>query len=263
LGNPSTLNPDRYSFSSVRQFVDLPKTASTAELRWWHFHRTEEAPTETVGIDVDRQEVILLNPDLSPLAILYRVLRNEGGFAQEVVDLTPYRGRSFYVYFNVFNNGNGRRTWMFLDNVSLCAFYPGGVAAPWVAWTPSATPSPMPTLTATPTNMAIVPMGEAGAAAGAVPPIADLSAGSNPLAAEIAASQPTPDLTAAAIAAAAAAEGPAPSPEEQQAGQATEEAPVVGAQGTPPWVGIAGVLCGIVLIIGLLVLGIVRAINRE
>lgn len=263
LGNPSTLNPDRFSFSSVRQIVNLPSTASTAELRWWHFHRTEEAPTESVGIGVDRQEVILLNPDLSTLAVLYRVLRNEGGFAQEVVDLTPYRGRSFYVYFNTFNDGNGRRTWMFLDNVSLCAFYPGGVAAPWVAWTPSATPSALPTLTATPTNMAMAPMSEAAMAVGAVAPITDLSAGGNELAASIAASQPVADGVPVADVALTAE---TPQPLTAGAEVVTDEqvaAPDAVVDQTPRWVGIAGVLCGIVLIIGLLVLGIVRVISRD
>ena len=45
------------------------------------------------------------------------------------VDLTPYLDGSYYLYFNVYNDGNGKRTWMFLDDVQLLVCY-GNAAAP-------------------------------------------------------------------------------------------------------------------------------------
>lgn len=120
LGNPPNFRPDAHSFSSMRQLVTIPANSPIVQLRWFHIQGTEETPADIINIGEDRQEVVLLNSDLSTLAVVYRVRRNEGAFVQDVVDLTQYRGRSVYVYFNAFNDGNGRRTWMYVDNALLC-----------------------------------------------------------------------------------------------------------------------------------------------
>ena len=59
-----------------------------------------------------------------------------------MVDLTPYRGQSLVLYFNVYNDGNGQRTWQYLDDVChLHMCYPERDATPVI---PTAIPLPTP-----------------------------------------------------------------------------------------------------------------------
>lgn len=144
---------NRGSYSSIRQLVTIPATATAVTLRWWHLYGTQEAVAGDPGTSSDRQEVLLLTPDERVLAVLQRVRRNDGAWQQETVDLTPYRGQSFSLYFNVYNNGNGASTWVYIDEVqvSTCT---GATPAP-TGTTPVATatntPIVAPTITATPT----------------------------------------------------------------------------------------------------------------
>ena len=147
----------------------IPPQASTATLNWSALYNTEEAPNPAPGQGQDRQEVLLLGPELQTAAILFRVLSNAGTWAQEQVDLTSYRGKSYNLYFNAFNNGNGLRTWEFLDDVSITVCYPPTTPTPIVptsTWTP--TPTNTPTITpAFVLTMAVsmAPDGSVGAAA--------------------------------------------------------------------------------------------------
>lgn len=167
LGIDPALGPgfqNRKSFSSIRQPFQIPTTASIAQLRWWNFYRTEEGQTDTPGIDEDRQQVVLLNPDLTTVAVLRNVRRNTAAWQEELVDLTPYRGKPLLLYFNVYNDGNGQRTWQFLDDVVINVCYPAVTATPSVP-TPVPTMFPtmgppvtiMPTLMPTPLITAVLP----------------------------------------------------------------------------------------------------------
>ncbi len=128
LGNPPDVgSPNAISYSSVRQLVKIPAGASTAYITWSHLSLTQENPREPTG-HTDRQDFIPLAPNQMPISIKYRALRNESNWRDEQRELTDLIGKNFYVYFNVFNDGNGLRTWMFLDNVQLIVCYPNGVA---------------------------------------------------------------------------------------------------------------------------------------
>lgn len=117
LGNPPENPTNVVTFSSIRQLVTLPFTSGQIQLRWWRLLRTAQAgaPTSTT----DRQDLILLAPDLKPIQILRRELRNDGIWQEDAVNLTAYRGQTLYIYFNAFNDGNNARTLMYLDNVRL------------------------------------------------------------------------------------------------------------------------------------------------
>lgn len=117
LGNPPDNPNNVVTFSSVRQLVTLPFTSGQIQLRWWRLLRTAQAGTPTST--TDRQDLILLAPNLKPIQILRRELRNDGIWQEDVVDLTAYRGQTLYIYFNAFNDGNNARTLMYLDNVRL------------------------------------------------------------------------------------------------------------------------------------------------
>lgn len=242
LGNPPNYRPDAHSFSSVRQLITIPSSVTTAELRWWHFFRTEEPVNDSVAIGADRQEVILLNPDLSTKEVLQRVRRNEGGFSEEVRDLTPFRGQTLHVYFNVFNDGVGGRTWMNLDNVQLFGCYPGGgTPTSFVLWTPSPTPMPTPSHTPTPPPMAVMPVMPLGTV-----DIPEIVGGVMDAAA---AGQLGDDAATSAARVAEEFATPTPTPSADD-GQGLSNA------------GVILVLAGIVVVIGLIFWAIIRVVTR-
>lgn len=190
---------NQVSYSSIRQLVTIPRGASIAQLRWWHFYRSDEGPDPHPSSKHDRQEVILLTPHGKTLSVLQRVRRNDSGWTQSMLDLTEFRGQSFYVYFNIYNDKSPARTWGFLDDVMVEVCYPEmtstPVGTPTPTWTvtpspsmtplPSATPLPTdtPTLTPTPTmtqittptltptpTMTPTPTGTAITSPGTIPP---------------------------------------------------------------------------------------------
>lgn len=146
---PEPPAPDRHSFSSIRQPIFISPQATIAQLRWWSWSRSEEAPLANVTDFVDRQEVILLNPDLSTYAVLRRVRQNTNAYVEQFIDFTPYIGKNLLLYFNVWNDGNGLRTWEFVDNVTMRVCFPEVTPTPTA---PTATPSPTSTGTSTPTD---------------------------------------------------------------------------------------------------------------
>ncbi len=183
------------SFSSIRQAINLPTTANVAKLSWWHFDRTEEGVlTEAPRmILVDRQELVLLNMDLSTLAVPYSARLNGGAWVQSTVDLTNFRGRPLFIYFNVLNDGNNLRTWQFIDDVTLTLCFP-----PTPIPTPTSPPThtPTPTITATDTPLPFATAMDGGAAVTSDPNAILLNSG-DPVVESVAASdaraaQPAP-----------------------------------------------------------------------
>ena len=154
LGNPPGSGTQNIlSYSSVRQYIELPPGATSASLRWNHLSRSQDPAAPSPAAAADRQELILLSSSLATEAILYRSRAENAAWETVTVDLTPYLDGSYYLYFNVFNDGNGRRTWMFLDDVQVLVCY-GSAAAPSsgaVEAQPPAVPSPA-AATPTPNN---------------------------------------------------------------------------------------------------------------
>ena len=159
LGNPpGSGTQNLQSYSSVRQPVQLPTGATSASLSWRHLSRSQEPATLSPALASDRQELILMTSSLATEAILYRGRAENAAWETATVDLTPYLGGSYNLYFNVFNDGNGSRTWMFLDDVQLLVCY-GNAAAPSAGSNtqPAATPSPAPTSAPTDESTAAQP----------------------------------------------------------------------------------------------------------
>jgi hypothetical protein len=125
--------------------ITVPHTARTAKLHWVHQSFTQAPPGQQVGPGLDRQDLILLTPDLVTIEILYRELRNDATWQPASADLTHYIGQTFFIYFNAFDDGDGLRTWMNLDDVRLELCFP-------VSPTPTSTPilatqTPIPIIT--------------------------------------------------------------------------------------------------------------------
>ena len=81
--------------------------------------------------------------------MLRRVRQNTNAYVEQFIDFTPYIGKNLLLYFNVWNDGNGLRTWEFVDNVTMRVCFPEVTPTPTA---PTATPSPTSTGTSTPTD---------------------------------------------------------------------------------------------------------------
>lgn len=138
LGNPPGAGTqDVVSYSSIRQLVEIPAAASTAVLNWRHQSRSQEGPSDSPVPPQDRQELILLHPNLDTKAVVRRWREEVPSWQEEAEDLTQYLGQAFYVYFNVINDANSTRTWMFLDDVRLFVCFTGAAATPIATLTPT------------------------------------------------------------------------------------------------------------------------------
>jgi hypothetical protein len=280
----------RLSFSSMRQLVSIPATATTANLRWWHWYRTEEPVSENpqgssgnstacqpvvdpcgncvvppqcqgVNFGQDRQELLILDTNLKPLQIVQRVRRNENGWVQEQTDLTAYRGQTFYIYFNAFNDGNGIRTWAFYDDIELNVCYPP--PTPTAPPTPTSVATLTPTPSATPMMLIEPPAVDPGPIVTAA--VSDLSKGADPWV-EVLLETPLATLPPLKT--------PSPTPtgaEESsvrssvslgEPAQTLRPAPSGNPAGWANWLLTAGVMSGLLGLIGLIIYGVTRIFRR-
>ena len=120
---------DAYAYSSVYQEITIPADAAGATLSFWYVPHTEDSSG-------DLQQVILYSTSWLRLETVLQVLSDDGVWIHHTLDVSDYAGQTLYLYFNVYNDGDGRRSWVFLDDVSLDLC--GGV-------TPTDTPTPTPT----------------------------------------------------------------------------------------------------------------------
>jgi len=142
------LAPLGASYSTAYQTITIPASARTVTLTFW-----QRPGTQATGGDFQR--VLLLRPGTySLITTVMKTLANAASWQQTAFDLTPYRGQSIVLYFEVYNDDitAGPRTWMFVDDVSAQACS-GAVPSPTATLTaaPTATATSTPTRTNTPT----------------------------------------------------------------------------------------------------------------
>ncbi len=149
LGITSGANVE--SFSSARQTVMIPATATQTTLTFWFF-AIAGAPATT-----DYMEVVLLDSAGAILTKPWVSHNNSQLWNQMSFDLSPWRGQTVQLYFNVYNDGLGGTAAMFLDDVSLTACTGGVTLVPTggVTLVPSGTPSPTPTPSGTPAPVCV------------------------------------------------------------------------------------------------------------
>lgn len=106
------------AYSSIRQDVTLPATARSAAITYSYWPISSATPD-----GLNRQELILLDPLASDetVQVLWRETENNQTWLTKTINLDDYRGRTLSIYFNARNAGDGTRTAMYLDNVSLMA----------------------------------------------------------------------------------------------------------------------------------------------
>jgi hypothetical protein len=99
--------------SSMYQTITIPSTVTTATLTFWYW------PSTTDTITYDWQEAQVQNTSGGTLAQIMKVASNSRVWTQKTFDLTPYKGQTIRVYFNVHQDGYGDLTYMYLDDVSV------------------------------------------------------------------------------------------------------------------------------------------------
>jgi len=110
-----THQSDTESWSSIYQEVTIPGDAASATLSFWYYPLCQDV------VGNDWQGAIVFDHAWRILAwAMPKVCSNSQTWKPHTFDLTPYRGQTIIVYFNVYNNGVGnRKTAMYLDDVSI------------------------------------------------------------------------------------------------------------------------------------------------
>ncbi len=149
--------PDVLSYSSGNQLVTIPAAAGSAILHFWYYPFSQElgpgsslapaAPDRAVLQAVadnevpqsplanDLQYVLVLDEHDAVLETIIWTLSNASQWLEATFDLSAYRGRTVQLRFGTYNDGNGQRAAMWVDDVSLthCA-----------DTSPTSTPTPSP-----------------------------------------------------------------------------------------------------------------------
>lgn len=150
-----TTGPNVNSYSSLRQIVSIPVATpgQTAQLR------LQVMPITQPFDPSDGQEILIMDvTGMTTLRTLWSTTSNAGVWQPLSFDVSDFMGQTIMVYINVYNNGVGGRTAMYVDDVYLevCGGAATATATPgFVTATPTsgfvtATPTPG-FITATPT----------------------------------------------------------------------------------------------------------------
>ena len=110
--------PHVYGYGLVKQLITIPSGVPAARLSFWYWPLREDGSAPLMN---SRQFVKVLDSDGQVLETLLET--SEDGYWRYVTfDLARYAGRSIYLQFGVFNDGNllrSKRTAMYVDDVSL------------------------------------------------------------------------------------------------------------------------------------------------
>ena len=147
--------PNKKSYSSMEQQVVVP-SGSLLRLR------AHVYPLSQPYDGNDKQELIIMHSTGQPLRRVWTSISNAQAWQTLEFDISEFIGMPIGIYFNVYNDGKGGVSAMYIDDVALeiCG---GATAAPV---SPSPTPSPslipttpttFPTATPTPTTPAASP----------------------------------------------------------------------------------------------------------
>ncbi len=141
--------PNQKSYSSMQQLVAVPY-ASLVRLR------AHVYPLSVPYDGNDAQELIIMNASGQPLRRVWTLVSNAQAWQTIEIDLSEFRGRTIGIYFNVYNDGKGGVTAMYVDDVVLEACSSSGPTATPTPTSVTATPTPTPAfVTATPTPIVV------------------------------------------------------------------------------------------------------------
>ncbi len=109
----ASMPPEPISDSALYQTVTIPSTATSASLDYYYFAGT----TDTIAHDW--QEAQIQDNSGNKLAQVMKICRNTLSWKHVDFNLIAYKGQTIRIYFNTHQNGNGKLTYMYLDDVSV------------------------------------------------------------------------------------------------------------------------------------------------
>lgn len=115
-----TSQSDAWSWSSIRQQVTIPGSATSATLSFWYYPICQDS------YPYDWQEAIIYDATVTTkLAyVMLPACSNSQTWTHRTFNLMPYKGQTITLYFNVYNDGEGNlKTAMYLDDVSVQVCY--------------------------------------------------------------------------------------------------------------------------------------------
>ena len=107
---------DAEGHSWVYQEVAISEDVKSATLSFWYY------PICKDGLPYDWQEAIIYDHTLSNMLAwaMPKVCSDSQTWTHHTFDLTPYKGQTIIVYFNVYNDGvGGLKSAMYVDDVSV------------------------------------------------------------------------------------------------------------------------------------------------
>jgi FG-GAP-like repeat len=110
LGSPGLEIPGD---SFIYQVVTVPVYATSALLSFWYF------PSTTDSVSFDWQEALIKDSGGTTLATIFHQASNTGVWTLQTFDMTPFKGQTVQVYFNVHGDNAGDPTSMYVDDVSM------------------------------------------------------------------------------------------------------------------------------------------------
>ncbi len=113
LDNGGTTQDDVRSIAY--QSLPVPGEVDTATLTFWHWLGTEDE-------EGDWQRLALISSNnFQVIAEPLVRLDHTGDWRQESFDVTPFLGQNILLYLDVYNDGDGKTTIMYVDDVRLTA----------------------------------------------------------------------------------------------------------------------------------------------
>jgi len=155
-----------YSYSSARQWVNVPADSRSATLGFYLYPVSGEEvrlrmPARPLARTIaeadlvsDAQYVLVLNEYGEWIDTLVWELRNDQKWNYYEFDLTHYAGGTIGLHFGVYNDGKGTIAALYVDEVSLKADSPSLRPTFTPTYTPTLTPTPSDTPTPTRTSTA-------------------------------------------------------------------------------------------------------------
>jgi len=109
----STGAPEPTGNSWISQLVTIPADVQNPTLSFWYWPGTDDSLMD------DWQEAQIRDSNSNPLAQIFKSASDAESWRFVTFDLTPYKGRTIQLYFNVHEDGYGDPTYMYLDDLAI------------------------------------------------------------------------------------------------------------------------------------------------
>jgi predicted outer membrane repeat protein len=120
---------NRYSYSSARQSITVPNSATPITFSYWAYTQSGEAGlkapalsgafSEDAPMAGDAQYVMIRDANDNLLETLSWDLKNTQTWQSFSFDLSKYKGKTIKLLFGVFNDGQGGASAMYVDDVNV------------------------------------------------------------------------------------------------------------------------------------------------